>query len=186
MTQKKIAAIWAIPIVIFGIAIGFIANSTTLFQFKNEINFISLLTLIVTSTLGVYIALTLKKNTEAEKFEKNLILQNIDSIKKIILSIEVNLSEEYLNFRTVTKRFSDISKLLTELEEYNEICKLIDPGKIKNLRESLFLSKRKITGVGRKYEEKLIHKKEENMSAREQIKASNKMLKKFLIYLVRA
>jgi hypothetical protein len=74
MQKKKINIYWFIPVTITSILFGIYIGDLKFFQIKNEIDLVSFASLFITSSIGIYIASSLQKNIEANKFEKNLSL----------------------------------------------------------------------------------------------------------------
>ena len=70
--NKSIKIYWLIPVIILSGIFGFYMSSYSFFKFKNEIDIVSLFSLVATTALGIYIASTLQNNIEAKKFEKSL------------------------------------------------------------------------------------------------------------------
>lgn len=144
--NKSIKIYWLIPVIILSGIFGFYTSSYSFFKFKNEIDIVSLFSLIVTTSIGVYIASTLQKNIEAEKFEKSLNQNLINSLLSKTKTIDKYLSLNNLKFQETVAIFKSLSSLLSELTEINEICKINDCKKIKELRTLFSEIKPLITG----------------------------------------
>ena len=132
--NRKINIYWLIPIILISGIFGFYTNSYTFFKFKNEIDLVSLVGLVITTTIGVYIASSLQKNIEAKKFEKELNHKLINSLILKIKTLDKYLSANSLKFQETIKLFKTISSLISELKEINEISKMINQNKITELR----------------------------------------------------
>jgi len=144
--NNKINIYWLIPIILVSGIFGFYTNTYSLFEFKYEIDIINLISLIVTTAIGFYIASSFQKNIEAQKFEKELNHRLIDSLIIKTKTLEKYLSTNSLKFRETIKLFKDLSSLISELKEINEICNVIEQSKITELRASFIIIKPLITG----------------------------------------
>jgi len=131
--KQKINILWLIPIVLISGIFGFLTNSFSFFVFKNEIDIINLLTLIITSALGWYLAYNLPKNIDANKFEKELIYDIIKPLNNKIKSLLNDLKSNNLNFKQTVKTFKEISTLISDFEELNDICLIIEECDMINL-----------------------------------------------------
>ncbi len=145
--KKEINIYWLIPIILISGLFGFLTNSYSFFKFKNEIDLVSLFSLLVTTTFGFYISSTLQKNLEAKKFEKELIQQSIKQLNQKIKNIDKYLSINSLKFSETTRTFKDISSLISELKDLNEICSIIEENEILKLRTLFNDIKPIITGA---------------------------------------
>ncbi len=175
--KKEIKIYWLIPIIIISGIFGFLTNSFEFFNFKSEIDLVNLFTLVVTSSLGFYIASTLQNNIEVKKFEKELVYSTIKSLNNKTKNIEKYLSANSLKFNETIKTFKDISGLISELKEVNEFCLVVDNHSIKVLRSIYIEIKPLITG-GRVDNNNL------TLSS-EHIKLSKSKLKKFKNRLIK-
>lgn len=132
--NRKIGIFWLIPVILLSGIFGYYTNSYKFFDFKNEIDLVSLITLIVTSAIGIYIASSLQKNIDADKFEKALIFDNIKPITNKIKKISDGIANNTLVFQSTKKWFKDISSQLSELENINNACDIIDCNELDKLR----------------------------------------------------
>lgn len=144
--NKSIKIYWVIPIIILSGIFGFYTSTYSFFKFKNEIDIVSLFSLLVTTAIGIYIASTLQKNIEAKKFEKSLNQNLINSLLSKTKTIDKYLSSNNLKFQETIALFKSLSSLLSELKEINEICKINDCNKIVELRSLFSEIKPLITG----------------------------------------
>lgn len=132
--KKKIGIFWLFPIIILSGIFGYYTNSYELFKFKYEIDIVNLVTLIITSAIGIYIASSLQKNIDADKFEKALIFDNIRPIANKLKKIAEGINNESLSFQNTKKWFKSISSQLSELESINNMCDIIDCNELDKLR----------------------------------------------------
>ena len=146
MSNKSIKIYWLVPIIITSGIFGYYTSSYSLFKFKYEIDIINFISLILTSSIGFYIASSLRKNIEAKKFEKELSINLIKLLLSEIKSLDMFLSENNLLFNETVILFKSLSSNLSELKEINEICRISDDAKIEKLRELFFELKQLITG----------------------------------------
>jgi hypothetical protein len=144
--NKSMKIYWLIPVIILSGIFGFYMSSYSFFKFKNEIDIVSLFSLVATTALGIYIASTLQNNIEAKKFEKSLNQNLINSLLSKTKTIDKYLSSNNLKFQETIALFKSLSSLLSELREINEICKVSDCDKITELRTLFSEIKPLITG----------------------------------------
>lgn len=144
--NKSINIYWIIPIVILSGIFGFLTNSYSYFKFKNEIDLINLIGIVITASIGIYIASSLHKRLEAKKFEKGLVFDSINTLTRKTKFLDKYLSTNSLQFKETVKSFKDISSLISELEEFNEICLIAEKKKITELRGYVNELKPLITG----------------------------------------
>lgn len=144
--NKTISIYWLIPLVIFSGIFGFLTNSYSFFKFKNEIDLLNLIGIIITASIGIYIASSLQKSIEAKKFEKELVIEVFRSLTNKTKFLDKYLSANSLKFKQTVRSFKDISSLISELKELNEICNIVEVDKITELRSCLMEIKPLITG----------------------------------------
>jgi len=147
--KRKIDSYWILPIIVISGIFGFYTSSYSFFIFKPEIDLLNLLTLITTSTIGVYIASTLQKNIYASQFEKGLIIDSLKSLRKEIKSIDRCLLNNSLGFSETIKTFKEIGNIISEINDYNTCSNTINPVEIKKLKSQYFTLKSLITGGNR-------------------------------------
>ena len=134
--MKKINVLWLIPFIAISGIIGYFTNAYVFFDFKYEIDLISLLSLIISSSIGIYIATSLHKNIEAHKFEKGLNYKLIYSLLSKVKSINKYLQNNSLRFNETIKVFKDMSSIISEMKELNDICRVVNDQKIIDVRNN--------------------------------------------------
>lgn len=144
--KKEIKVYWLIPAILISSLFGYFTSSFTFFTFKHEFDIISLISLIVTSSIGLYIAINLQKSLTVNKFEKDLIYNLLQSINIKSKSILKHIETNKLQLSLTVIVFKKISSTLTDLEEYAELCEVIDNENVKELRTEYLELKSLITG----------------------------------------
>jgi len=131
---KKINFYWIIPVGLISGISGFLSSSFKYFDFNKEINLVNLFSIVVTTSFGVYIASTLRENIEAKKFEKELVHEPIRTLRYELKSLENNLYSNSLMFSEIVNSFKSISSLITEIEDFNNVCLVVNSEDIKKFR----------------------------------------------------
>lgn len=140
--KTEIKIIYILLLVSIGITIGILFSHLNEIDFKFEIDILSIIALLISSFFAIFAGFKLPKILEANKFEKELILERI---KPILTGLNV-LKESILNNskpkEEVTKIFKKISQSITEIEELNKLITYCDIKEIKSIR-SLSISLKK-------------------------------------------
>jgi hypothetical protein len=145
--DRKINIIWVIFLVILSGIFGYYTSSYKFFDFKYEIDIVNLLTLIVTSFIGIYIASSLQKNIDANKYEKNLVIENIKPITSILKNLIEKIRTTNLKFDETIKAFKDVSFHISEFEELNTSCDLIENKELELIRSEYLEVKTLVTNA---------------------------------------
>ncbi len=140
----KINIIWVVLIAIISGIFGFFTSQVSFFTFSSEIDLVNLITLVVTTCFGFYFTFDIQKKLSANTFEKNIFFKGFNKIKDNITIIEDNLNS--LEFEKAVKLFKEMSIDLSDIEEYNGICNLVEKKDIENLKSVLLELKSIITG----------------------------------------
>ena len=144
--KNQIRIFWLVPVILISGIFGYFTNSYSFFKFSYEIDLLNLFELIVTTTIGFYIASSLQKNYDARKFEKELVYNIINNLINKTKNINKFLSLNSLKFNETVKSFKDISSLISELKDINEFCIIVDKNDLEKLRDLYTEIKPLITG----------------------------------------
>lgn len=134
-----------VSIAIISLILGFYTSSYTFFKFDDEINIIDLLTLLISSLLGVYIATTLQKKVSDDKYEKDLLLSEITQAKSDFKNIYNAVLNDQINFNETVYAFKVISSNLSNLNLLFDVCKIKDKRKISDVIRQARLLKQIVT-----------------------------------------
>ncbi len=178
----KVNIIWVILIAILSGIFGFFTSKISFFTFSTEIDLVNLITLVVTTCFGFYFTFNIQKKLSANTFEKNIFFKGFNQIKDSITIIQDNL--RHLEFDKSVKLFREISICLSDLDEYNEICSLMDNDEISNLKSKLLELKSIVTGSSSKENILNISQEHQNLS-QNKIKEMKKDIVKIIIKLNR-
>ncbi|MBB3696907.1 hypothetical protein KMW28_22310 [Flammeovirga yaeyamensis] len=142
--NKKDILIFIITISICWIFSEYISNYEY-FVWRKEIDIFSVISLLITSSIGIYIAVYLNKSIEASKFEKELIIEEVKKIKPIILEIKQGLLDNKLEFNTTINNFKKMGSRLSEIDQLNKILSF--NLNVDDIIEDYRILKRNITGI---------------------------------------
>lgn len=116
--NRHIPALWLIPVIIICILLGFFSTEYQYFDFDYEISIIELISLLTTIFLGIYFA----NLVESSRVEKAMVIEvvklSIDKTKVIIEKVDAN----NINFLDINRDLKDLSVLLGDLEDFQQIC----------------------------------------------------------------
>ena len=129
-----------------GCILGFYSSSFEYFKFNTEINIVDFSSLIITSIIGLYIAISVQKNITSEKSEKDLLINEITQIKAEFKVIYSGVLNENLNFSDTVFNFKLCSSNLSNLDDLFTICKIEDKSKINDILRTLTEIKILVTG----------------------------------------
>lgn len=96
---------------------GFYTSSFSYFKFNEEINLVDFAALLISSILGLYIATTLQKKASDDKFEKDLLLNEISQIRIDFKQIYSSVLSENIEFNQTVFLFKTISSNLSMVDE---------------------------------------------------------------------
>lgn len=143
MLSKK--TIHTIGTLFIGSIFGFYTSSFEFFKFNPEINLVDFSSLIITSLLGLFIAVSVQKNITNEKSEKDLLISEINQIKIEFKKIYTNVINDNLNFDDTVSSFKQTSSNLSSLEDLFKIVQIEDNQKIKKISKMLIVLKKLVT-----------------------------------------
>jgi len=144
--KRKISIYWLIPVIIISGIFGYFTTQYKFFTFKYEIDMVAVISLLITSTLAIYIASSIQQGIESKKFEKDLVYKIISPLIQKTKTIDKYLSINSLKFTETVKTFKDISSLISELKEINEVCLFMEQNKATQIRNLFLEIKRSTTG----------------------------------------
>lgn len=129
-----------------GIALGFVSTEFSYFKFDNEINLVDLLTLVISTLVGLYIALSVQRTQTIQKSSKDFLVGEINQIKSEIRGIYNQVIQNQVNFHNTKLNFKAISVSLSALETAFIQCEVKDgEGYIRDSQSKLLLIKQLVT-----------------------------------------
>lgn len=142
--KYKINIFWLILIIPLSVLIGFLTTQYSYFQFAKELNIIDIFTLLFTIFIAFYLTEFIQKNIENKRFEKDLLISNINPILLITSSLKNSIQNRSLNVASTKSELRNISNSLHNLEIYSEMC--ISNLNSSKLKSQYFEIKKLITG----------------------------------------
>lgn len=125
---------------------GFFTSSYEYFKFVSEINLVDFANLVITSLIGLFIAVTIQKHQANERIEKDLLISEISQIKNDLKTIYTTVLNENIDFSDTVFTFKISSSNLSNLEDLFNICQINDcQNNILSLLNKVNLLKRIVT-----------------------------------------
>jgi hypothetical protein len=143
--------------------LGFYSSSFEYFKFNPEINLVDFSSLIITSTIGLYIAISVQKNITNEKSEKDFLINEISQVKTELKAIYTGVLNDNLEFSDTVFRFKISSSNLSTIKDLFEICNIDDNSKINQISTTLKSLKRIITNSSTVQNKLLISDDDKNL-----------------------
>lgn len=86
----------AIAIVLFalGWVVGLFAENWSWFVFNNEVSLLDVLSLVITTAIGLYVAVVIQNNIENKRVEKDIIFGLLNFVEQYLLELRTEVSKE--------------------------------------------------------------------------------------------
>lgn len=148
LLKNKYFYISATVCILVGIAIG-LPFSIEGFSFSWKIEIFDIITLIITGVLAIYVANSLERRVQDDRIEKELHIEQINQIEKLLNEIEYITRDENIQYNNIISRISKIRikknnvfKAMEEcLPEYDSSLK----ERTDNITQTIELLKRLLT-----------------------------------------
>lgn len=128
-----------------GITLGFVSTEFSYFKFDSEINLVDFLTLIISTLVGLYIALSVQRTQTIQKSSKDFLVGEINQIKNEVKIIYNQVIQNQADFNNTKLHFKAISGSLSALEVAFTQCEVKDEGYIRDSQNKLLLIKQLVT-----------------------------------------
>lgn len=86
----------AVAIVIFalGWVVGLFAENWSWFEFSNEVSILDVISLVITTAIGLYVAVVIQNNLENKRAEKEIIYGQFNFVEQYLLELRTEVSKE--------------------------------------------------------------------------------------------
>ena len=86
----------AIAIVIFAIGwvVGLFAENWSWFEFSNEVSLLDVISLVITTAIGLYVAVVIQNNLENKRAEKEIIYGQFNFVEQYLSELRSEISKE--------------------------------------------------------------------------------------------
>lgn len=126
-----------------GVLSGFVIDNWSFFSFNSNISIEAIISVLITTSLGIYIASILQKRISSNNSIKAIIINELESYKKEIDDL-MKLLDSSKQVTDVNLKLKNLSSKLTYIEDVLELCKLKND-EISTIKNKLFMLKRKLT-----------------------------------------
>lgn len=130
-----------------GIVIGVVASNWSYFKMDSTIEVTDLITLFVTSLIGVYIGKSLQSQISSERSEKDFLISEIKELKTEFKKVKAGNNAGYFDFDEAKTMFKEINQNITHFENICSIstfCASIDH---RTLRSEFTSLRNIVTGI---------------------------------------
>lgn len=111
-------------LLVLGGLIGFFSVQWTLFEFDYKIVLVDLINLIVTASLGYYIATYLQNKQGSSRVEKDLLIEEVKKVKIDLDRINSFVENNQIPFGETVSIFKNISGNISSVIELSKTCKI--------------------------------------------------------------
>lgn len=86
----------AVAIVIFalGWVVGLFAENWSWFEFSNEVSLLDVISLVITTAIGLYVAVVIQNNLENKRAEKEIIYGQFNFVEQYLTELRTEVSKE--------------------------------------------------------------------------------------------
>ena len=86
----------AVAIVIFalGWVVGLFAENWSWFEFSNEVSLLDVISLVITTAIGLYVAVVIQNNLENKRAEKEIIYGQFNFVEQYLSELRTEVSKE--------------------------------------------------------------------------------------------